>query len=159
MINLSAISSLATLGVLSMCLFASPHSAADTGQAQRLPTVSLSAGMHRISAEVAQSAEQRAIGLMYRKEMPQHAGMLFVFESAAVQCFWMKNTLLPLSIAFLRDDGTIINVAEMKPLALDSHCSAEPARYALEMNTGWFSKRGLGPGQRIGGGPLGTRTP
>lgn len=119
--------------------------------AQQLPAINLNAGMHRISAEVARTAEQRAIGLMHRKSMPQHAGMIFVFEQAEPLCFWMKNTLIPLSIAFLQDDGTILNIEEMKPQRLDSHCSARPARFALEMNAGWFSKRGLKPGDKISG--------
>lgn len=118
---------------------------------QQLPAISLNAGMHRISAEVARTAEQRAIGLMHRKSMPQHAGMIFVFEQAEPLCFWMKNTLIPLSIAFLQDDGTILNIEEMKPQRLDSHCSARPARYALEMNAGWFAKRGLKAGDKISG--------
>jgi hypothetical protein len=118
---------------------------------QQLPAITLTAGMHRISAEVARTPEQRAIGLMHRKSMPTHAGMIFVFEQAEPLCFWMKNTLIPLSIAFLQEDGTILNIEEMKPLALDSHCSLRPVRFALEMNSGWFAKRGLKPGDRIGG--------
>ena len=119
--------------------------------AQQLPTTTLTAGMHRISAEVARTPEQRAIGLMHRKSMPQHAGMIFVFDRPEALCFWMKNTLIPLSIAFLQDDGTILNIEEMKPQTLDSHCSVRPTRYALEMNAGWFAKRGLKPGDRITG--------
>ena len=118
---------------------------------QQLPSVNLTAGMHRISAELARTPEQRAIGLMHRKSMPMHAGMLFVFDQPEPLCFWMKNTLIPLAIAFLQDDGTILNIEEMKPQTLDSHCSLRPARYALEMNAGWFAKRGLKPGDRIGG--------
>jgi len=92
--------------------------------------------------------------------MPVNDGMLFVFEQPGQQCFWMKNTLLPLSIAFLADDGTVVNIADMQPQSLDGHCSAKPVRYALEMNQGWFAKRGIGPGFRIsgpGGKPFGTR--
>ena len=116
-----------------------------------LPRVQLSAGMHQIQAQVAATPEQRMTGLMHRKEMPQHEGMLFVFEQPAQQCFWMKNTLLPLSIAFVGDDGTIVNIAEMKPQTLDSHCSAKPVRYVLEMNTGWFAKKGVKPGEKLRG--------
>jgi len=126
-----------------------PGTAFDTPQ--QLPTVALSAGMHRISAEVARTPEQRAIGLMHRRSMPQHAGMIFVFERPEPLCFWMKNTLIPLSIAFLLDDGTILNTEEMKPQTHNSHCSTQPARYALEMNGGWFAKRGLKAGDRIAG--------
>ncbi len=121
---------------------------------QQLPAMTLSVGMHRINAEVARTQEQRAIGLMHRKSMPQHAGMIFIFERPEPLCFWMKNTLLPLSIAFLQDDGTILNIEEMKPQTLDSHCSVRPARYALEMNAGWFVKRGLKPGDKIAGEPF-----
>ncbi|RZL44514.1 MAG: DUF192 domain-containing protein [Variovorax sp.] len=119
-----------------------------------LPRVRLSAGMHQIDAQVAAAPEQRMTGLMHRKEMPQHEGMLFVFEQPSQQCFWMKNTLLPLSIAFVEDDGTIVNIDEMKPQTLDSHCSAKPVRYVLEMNTGWFAKKGIKAGQKLAGAPF-----
>lgn len=123
-------------------------------RAQQLPAITLTAGLFRISAEVARTPEERAIGLMHRRELPAHSGMLFVFEQAQPLCFWMKNTFIPLSIAFLQDDGTILNIEEMKPQSLQSHCSAVPARYALEMNAGWFRRRGLKPGDRIGGPPF-----
>jgi uncharacterized protein len=119
-----------------------------------LPRVKLSAGMHQIDAQVARTNDERATGLMYRKEMPQHEGMLFVFEEPTQQCFWMKNTLLPLSAAFVADDGTVVNVEEMKPQTLDSHCSDKPVRYVLEMNQGWFAKKGIKPGARLAGLPL-----
>lgn len=121
---------------------------------ESLPRTQLNAGIHVIQAQVAQTPEQRSIGLMYRRSMPTHEGMLFVFEAPATQCFWMKNTLLPLSAAFIKDDGTIVNVADMKPQTLDSHCSKEPVRYVLEMNQGWFAKRKLGAGSRLSGGPF-----
>lgn len=119
-----------------------------------LPKVTLKAGMHLIQAQVASTPEQRATGLMFRAEMPANEGMLFVFEEPAGQCFWMKNTLLPLTAAFVADDGTIVNLADMKPRTLDSHCSAKPVRYVLEMNQGWFAKRGLQAGSRLGGPPF-----
>ncbi|MES3015781.1 MAG: DUF192 domain-containing protein [Pseudomonadota bacterium] len=118
---------------------------------QKLPTMRLNAGFHNIQAEVARSPQQRATGLMHRSAMGANDGMLFVFEQAEPQCFWMKNTLLPLTIAFLADDGTIVNLADMEPRALESHCSAKPVRLALEMNAGWFAKRGLKAGSRLGG--------
>lgn len=118
---------------------------------QQLSVTRLTAGMHLISAEVAHTQEERAIGLMHRTSMPTNHGMLFVFEQPAVHCFWMKNTLLPLSIAFLADDGSIVNIADMQPQNETSHCPAKPVRLALEMNQGWFAKRGLKPGSRIGG--------
>ena len=120
---------------------------------QKLPAITLGAGMHLIHAEVAQSPEQRATGLMNRPTMAASDGMLFVFEEASEQCFWMKNTLLPLSIAFIADDGSIVNIADMKPQALASHCSAKPVRYALEMNQGWFAKRGIKAGTKLRGQP------
>jgi uncharacterized membrane protein (UPF0127 family) len=110
--------------------------------------------MHNIRAELAQTDAQRSIGLMHRREMASHEGMLFVFDQPGVQCFWMKNTLLPLSIAFLADDGTVVNIADMKPQSLDSHCSAQPVRYALEMNQGWFAKRGVKTGFKLAGAPF-----
>ena len=124
-------------------------------EAQRnLPQVTLKAGMHLIHAQVASTFEQRATGLMFRSEMPANEGMLFVFEEPAGQCFWMKNTLLPLTAAFVADDGTIVNLADMKPQTLDSHCSEKPVRYVLEMNQGWFAKRGFKAGTKLGGAPF-----
>ena len=119
-----------------------------------LPHVKLTVGMHVIDAQVASTNEQRMTGLMFRTEMPQHEGMLFVFDYPSQQCFWMKNTLLPLSVAFVHDDGTIANIEEMKPQTLDSHCSTKPVRYVLEMNTGWFSKKGIKAGAKLEGPPF-----
>ena len=111
----------------------------------------LSAGMYVIDAQVALTPDERQIGLMQRKDMPQHEGMIFIFEQAAQQCFWMKNTLLPLTAAFVADDGTIVNLADMKPQTTDSHCSTQPVRYVLEMNKGWFAKKGIKAGSKLGG--------
>lgn len=127
--------------------------------AQNTPQMDLSrtllhAGMHQIDTQIAASAEQRAIGLMYRENMPQHEGMLFVFERAATQCFWMKNTSIPLTAAFLADDGAIVNLANMKPQTTESHCSSRPVRFVLEMNQGWFEKKGLKPGMKLTGTPF-----
>ena len=122
-----------------------------------LPRVRLTAGMHQIDAQVAQSFEQRSIGLMWRREMPQHEGMLFIFEQPAVHCFWMKNTLLPLTAAFIDDSGTIVNLADMKPQTTESHCAAQPVRFVLEMNQGWFARKGLKPGARLQGAPFTPR--
>jgi uncharacterized membrane protein (UPF0127 family) len=120
-------------------------------QPQALPTTRLTAGIHVINAQVAQTPQQREVGLMFRESMPTNDGMLFVFEQASTQCFWMRNTLLPLSIAFVRDDGTIENIADMAPQTEDSHCSAKPVRMTLEMNQGWFAKRGIKPGSKLSG--------
>ncbi|MBT9549548.1 MAG: DUF192 domain-containing protein [Hydrogenophaga sp.] len=121
------------------------------GPQTNLPRVTLTAGMHLIQAQVAATPEQRSIGLMFRQDMPANEGMVFVFEEPAGQCFWMKNTLLPLTAAFVADDGTIVNLADMKPQTEDSHCSAKPVRYVLEMNQGWFTKRGLKAGAKLSG--------
>jgi uncharacterized membrane protein (UPF0127 family) len=139
------IASMASLSAISLTA-----TAQDAPQ-MNLERVKLAAGMHRLDVQVAATPEQRQIGLMFRKDMPQHEGMIFVFEQAAQQCFWMKNTLLPLSTAFIADDGTIVNIEEMKPLVLDGHCSTQPVRYVLEMNKAWFSKKGLKAGSKLQG--------
>jgi uncharacterized membrane protein (UPF0127 family) len=128
---------------------------AQTGPQPPLPTVRLNAGIHVIEAEVASAPDERAAGLMFRKQMAPNAGMLFAFEQPGVQCFWMKNTLLPLSVAFIADDGSVVNVTDMKPQTTDSHCSTKPVRYVLEMNLGWFAKRAIAAGSRLQGGPFG----
>jgi hypothetical protein len=127
---------------------------AQTGPQPKLETVRLNAGMHNIVAELARSPDERAVGMMFRREMAAHEGMLFVFPASGPQCFWMRNTLLPLSIAFIADDGTIVNLADMKPQTTDPHCSKQPVRFALEMNQGWFDKRGIKPGFRLSGPPF-----
>ncbi len=119
-----------------------------------LPRVKLSAGLHQIDAQVASTPEQRATGLMWRRDMPMHEGMLFIFDQPSVQCFWMMNTPSPLTAAFIADDGTIVNLADMKPLSTQSHCSARPVRFVLEMNQGWFAKKGVRAGARLTGEPF-----
>lgn len=135
---------------LLVALSAATANAQDTPQTN-LPRIKLQAGMHQMDVQLAQTPDQRSIGLMFRVEMPTHEGMLFVFEQPSVQCFWMKNTLLPLTAAFVADDGTIVNLADMKPQTTDSHCSTKPVRFVLEMNQGWFAKRGLKAGSRLAG--------
>ena len=119
--------------------------------AENLPTTRLNAGIHMIQAEIANTPETRARGLMQREKLAPNQGMLFIFEEKASQCFWMRNTLIPLSIAFLEDDGTIINLDEMAPHTENSHCSQQPTRYVLEMSTGWFKQKGFKPGMKLGG--------
>jgi hypothetical protein len=121
--------------------------------AQDMPVVQLNAGMHLIRAEVAAEFGTRMRGLMYRASMAQNAGMLFIFDESTQHCMWMKNTLIPLSVAFIDDKGAITNIEDMQPQTEDSHCAGRPARYALEMNRGWFAARGIKPGSRIGGIP------
>jgi uncharacterized membrane protein (UPF0127 family) len=121
--------------------------------AQSNPVTELTAGMYRIRAEVVADYATRARGLMHRKSLPSNAGMLFVFDDHAVHCMWMKNTLIPLSVAFIDDRGVIVNIADMEPHSEASHCAAQPVKYALEMNRGWFAARGIEPGARLGGVP------
>ncbi len=116
-----------------------------------LPVVELAAGMHLIRAELADTFATRMQGLMHREKLGQNAGMVFVFEEAGIHCMWMKNTLIPLSVAFLDDSGAIINIADMRPRTEETHCAARPARYALEMTHGWFAERGIKPGARLRG--------
>lgn len=127
-------------------------SAAASAQAA-LPVQTLRAGMHLIHAEVASTPPSRERGLMFREQLGPNQGMLFIFERPGTQCMWMRNTLVPLSVAFIADDGTIANIEDMTPKTEDSHCAVQPVRYALEMERGWFAKRGLKAGARIDGIP------
>ncbi|MDX3904202.1 MAG: DUF192 domain-containing protein [Pigmentiphaga sp.] len=136
----------ASAGIAALCL-------AGVAAAQALPVQTLRAGMHLIHAEVASTPETRAKGLMFREQLGPNQGMLFIFDGAGTQCMWMRNTLVPLSVAFIADDGTIANIEDMAPRTEDSHCAARPVRYALEMERGWFAKRGLKAGSRIDGIP------
>jgi uncharacterized membrane protein (UPF0127 family) len=140
-----------SLAALALAWLTATTAAWPQGQPQDLPATTLHVGMHNIRAQLALTPEQRQTGLMFRQSMPTHEGMLFVFEQAATQCFWMRNTLIPLSVAFLAEDGTVVNLADMKPQSDESHCSSKPVRYVLEMNQGWFAKRGVKPGTRISG--------
>ena len=135
-----------------LCLLVLTGSSAAQGAPQlQLPRTQLTAGMHVLDVQLAQTPDQRQIGLMWRKEMPQHEGMLFVFERASQQCFWMRNTPIALSAAFVADDGTIVNIADMKPFSDASHCSEKPVRFVLEMNVGWFAKRQIKAGYPLRG--------
>jgi uncharacterized membrane protein (UPF0127 family) len=139
-------------GMLALASLAAAQ--AQDGPQPRLPTVELTAGMHVIQAEVARTDAQQATGMMFRKDMGANEGMLFVNEQAGQRCFWMRNTLLPLSIAFIDDDGSVVNIADMAPRSEASHCSAKPVRFALEMRQGWFAKRGIGAGFKLRGTPF-----
>ena len=145
------------IGLLGLAAVLCNTAYAENTPQMELPRAKLSAGMHLIDAQVAAAPEQRSTGLMFRRDMPASEGMLFVFEQAAVQCFWMKNTLLPLTAAFVADDGRIVNLADMKPQSTDSHCSTQPVRYGLEMNQGWFAKKGLRAGFKLSGKPFATK--
>ena len=143
---------LAIRGLIAACVLALT-SAAPAQPQPPLPTIELQAGIHVIRAEVASDNETRMRGLMFRERLGPNQGMLFVFQAKAQQCFWMRNTLIPLTIAFIEDDGSVVNLADMKPRSEDSHCSARPVRYALEMEQGWFARRGLSAGARLSGPP------
>lgn len=129
----------------SVCAFAQVN----TG----LPTLELKVGVYRIQAELADTPTTREVGLMNRTSMPTNSGMLFVFEQKAGHCFWMNNTKIPLSIAFIADDGKIVNIEEMQAQTTNNHCPQAPVRYALEMNRQWFSERVIVPGMVIYGLP------
>ncbi|HEV7800124.1 MAG TPA: DUF192 domain-containing protein [Burkholderiales bacterium] len=116
-----------------------------------LPETGLSIQGHKLTAEVASNDAQRSTGLMHRRMLPENRGMLFVFQDIAMHGMWMMNTFIPLSVAFVDSDGTIINIADMQPQTQNTHSAAKPAKYALEMNLGWFAKRGIKPGAKIEG--------
>ena len=130
---------------------------ATSAVAQDAPTefrvIPLSAGIHVIRAEVAAEDAERERGLMFRQQLGPSQGMVFLFDRPATQCMWMRNTLIPLSVAFIDNDGRVLNVEEMAAQTDDNHCAAGPARYALEMNKGWFAKHGIVAGAKISGLP------
>lgn len=123
-------------------------SASETG---KLPVKQLTAGMFLIQAEVANTDAARQRGLMMRSQMGNNEGMVFDFGEPAAVCMWMKNTLIPLSVAFIDVNGQIINIEDMQPQTLESHCAKKPVRYALEMNQGWFKQKNIQAGFKIGG--------
>jgi uncharacterized membrane protein (UPF0127 family) len=155
-VKTSPLHALVSTAIVSATLvFGAPAQAQD-GPQPKLPTTPLTAGMHVIQAELAVTPLQKMIGMMHRRTMGTNEGMLFVYDTASQQCFWMRNTLIPLTIAFIGDDGRIVNMADMAALDETSHCSDKPVRFALEMNQGWFAKRGIKPGARLRGAPFGN---
>lgn len=130
------------LAALLVCL-------ASLAAAAELPVVALTIGGHKLTAEVAATESARSTGLMHRRMMPENRGMLFVFPTVERHGMWMMNTYLPLSVAFLDSEGVIINIEDMAPHTQNTHSAARPARYALEMNKGWFAKRGLKAGEKV----------
>lgn len=119
----------------------------------RLPVIPVKVAGHALRVEVATTFEQRLRGLMFREKLARNDGMLFVFDEPAYHSMWMKNTPLPLSVAFLDGDGRILNIADMEPHTLDLHYAAGPARYAIETHKGWFAERGVKPGDKATGLP------
>jgi uncharacterized protein len=117
------------------------------------PTWQLNAGIHLIHAELADTDRTRMLGLMFRPALAPNHGMLFVFAAPDTHCMWMRNTLIPLSVAFLDADGTVVNIEEMQPRTDDSHCARHPVRYALEMSGQWFGQHGVRPGSVLQGLP------
>ena len=118
---------------------------------EELPLAELSVGMYRIHVEVADNAEKRRLGLMHRESMAEYRGMIFVFDDERRHCMWMKNTLIPLSVAFIDSHGEIINIRKMHPRSTQNHCAGRSALYALEMNQGWFEQRGIEAGMTVDG--------
>jgi uncharacterized membrane protein (UPF0127 family) len=138
-----------TLWVLALALLPSVPARAVT----ELPSIPLTIGKHKLVAEVAATPDERSTGLMHRFSLKPDHGMIFVFEHAEPQGFWMKNTFIPLSIAFIGSDGRIVNIDDMAPQDERTHWSSGPAQYALEMRKGWFAERGIVPGDRVEGLP------
>jgi uncharacterized membrane protein (UPF0127 family) len=151
---MTSIKRLAVLAFVGFVGLVSLGAQAQSGPQPKLPTTPLTIGIHVVQAELAVTPEQQATGMMFRTSMGANEGMLFVNDDVGVRCFWMRNTLVPLTIAFIADDGTIVNTADMEPRSEKSHCSAQPVRFALEMNLGWFAKRGIKPGAKISGKPF-----
>lgn len=114
-----------------------------------LPVVTIEVGGRRLRAEVASTPAQLSRGLMYRRKVGTDAGMLFVYEQEETLSFWMKNTFVPLSIAFIDADHRIVDVQDMAPQTTSPHRSAARARYALEVNRGWFERHGVGVGAKV----------
>lgn len=121
--------------------------------ALRFQKIPLNIGIYMIQAEVAANEAQREQGLMFRKTLGPNDGMVFLFAAPASVCMWMKNTLIPLSVAFIDQHGKIINIEDMAPQTTTSHCAKKPIQYALEMNQGWFQRKNIKPGAFIEGLP------
>lgn len=122
-------------------------------------TIKSDEASHAFTVEIASTEDDIRQGLMFRESLAPDAGMLFDFGQVRPASMWMKNTLIPLSVAFIADDGSIVNLDEMKPETLTPHCSTKPVRFVLEMNTGWFSKRGIKAGLKVTGKPFEQAAP
>ena len=144
----------ATVQVLAaLACLACSRVAAQQGE-RPLPVIELLIGTQALHAEVARTPRERDLGLMGRAALADDGAMLFVFADPRLQCFWMHATLIPLSAAFVADDGEVLGIAHMAPLADTPHCGNQPVRYVLEVGRGWFERHGLGPGARLSGEPF-----
>lgn len=139
--------------VLLILVALAPGLAIAQGALPPQPAIKLTAGIHLITAEVVANNETMTRGLMFRERLAPNHGMVFLYREKSTLCMWMRNTLIPLSVAFIEDDGTIVNIEDMTPRTDATHCAIRPVRVALEMERGWFDKRGLKPGTKIGGLP------
>ena len=137
--------------VLAFLLIAAASCAA--AALERFTTTQVRVGGHPLKVEVAATEAQRDQGLMFRKKLGADDGMLFLFDDPGYYAMWMKNTLIPLSVAFIDGDGVILNILDMQPQTLDSHAAAGPARYAIETNVGWFAARKVRAGDKVTGLP------
>lgn len=120
----------------------------------QLPQIAIQAGNHPLLVELADTPETLGQGLMHRQHLPADQGMLFVFDQTEIRCFWMKNTLIPLSIAFIDPQGRIISIQDMQPQSLATHCSPSAVIAALEMNQEWFQHSAIHVGDLIDGIPI-----
>lgn len=134
-----------------VALLAGAANAVTVARADPLLTYPLKIRGHELRVEVANNDETRRTGLMFRRSLAENSGMLFVYEAPGRHAMWMKNTLVPLSVAFMDRDGRILNIEDMEPLTLTAHASAGEAWYSLETNRGWFAQRGIGAGERVHG--------
>jgi uncharacterized membrane protein (UPF0127 family) len=110
-------------------------------------------GGHTLNAQIAATEPQRMQGLMFREKLGHDDAMVFIFDEPGYQSMWMKNTLIPLSVAFIDGEGRILNILDMEPQTLDTHTSAGPALYAIETNRGWFEEKKIKPGEKVTGLP------
>ena len=139
------------------CSYAQAQNAAPPAPQTDLPIAQLKLGKSHLRAQIAESDRERAIGLMSRTSLAKDEGMLFIFPERGVQCFWMRNTLIPLSAAFIADDGRIVNLADMQPLSDDAHCSNQPVRYVLEVQQGWFAQADIKANSKVKGEVFATQ--
>ena len=144
-----------TTSLLLFCSIVCAHEALAADSTFKTATI-LEIGTYVIDAELARTAEERQRGLMFRESLAENQGMMFQFTQADHYCMWMKNTLIPLSIAFIDEHGKIINIEEMRANSEQTTCAKSKARYALEMNAGWYNQRQIMVGQKVEGLPLAT---